>query len=181
MLLLNWYILFAVSPVQEFLRSLLEPIAHNPFFIKYGLLGLFLNGLFSSVVPIPTEFTTTVLILNGESKVSIFVVLAVSSIAGGFLAYYVGRSGNMLFRRFSPKPKKSSEERSYALLKKYGWIAIFLSPWIPVFGDVVPIIAGTKQYNFTKFAIAMSVGKAIKVLAIVYFSSLLVPIIFSQV
>lgn len=163
------------------LRPIFEPIVHNPFFVQYGLLGLFLNGLFSSVVPIPTEFTTTALLLAGEDRLNIFIVLAISSIAGGFLAYFLGRTGSMAFRAFHAKPKASTEERSYAFLKKYGWVAIFISPWIPVFGDVVPIIAGTKNYEFGRFAVAMCVGKAIKVLAIVYFSSLLVPLLFSQV
>ncbi|MEO9321652.1 MAG: VTT domain-containing protein [Nitrososphaera sp.] len=165
----------------DMLRPIFEPIVHNPFFVQYGLLGLFLNGLFSSVVPIPTEFTTTALLLAGEDRLNIFIVLAISSIAGGFLAYFLGRTGSMAFRAFHAKPKASTEERSYAFLKKYGWVAIFISPWIPVFGDVVPIIAGTKNYEFGRFAVAMCVGKAVKVLAIVYFSSLLVPLLFSQV
>ena len=164
----------------RYLRDLLNPIVHNPFFVQYGLLGLFLNGLFSSVVPIPTELTTTALLLAGVDRTSIFIVLAVGSISGGFVAYVLGRSGNMLFRFLKPKSKQSAEDRSYRLLKKYGWVAIFVSPWIPILGDVVPIIAGTKKYDFVKFAIAMSSGKAVKVLAIVYFSSILVPLIFSQ-
>jgi membrane protein YqaA with SNARE-associated domain len=54
---------------------------------------------------------------------------------------------------------------------KYGWLAIFLCSWVPVLGDVIPIVAGAKKYDFWKFALAMAVGKAIKVVAIVYISS----------
>ena len=153
--------------------EIIQAITQNPFFLKYGMIGLFLNGLLSSIVPIPTELTTSALLAGGESKLSIFITLASSSIIGGFLAYYLGRTGNKLFKYFHKKPTEQNEERSHALLTKHGWIAIFFCSWIPILGDVIPIVAGAKKYNFKKFAIAMSAGKAIKVLAIVYISSFL--------
>src|SRR5690348_7087388 len=100
------------------------------------------------------------------------MVLGISSILGGFLAYYLGRTGNKIFKYFYKTPKKVHEEKSHDLLAKYGWLVIFFCSWVPVLGDVIPIVAGTKKYNFTKFAIAMSAGKIIKVIAIVYISSL---------
>lgn len=135
------------------------------------MVGLFLNGLLSSVVPIPTELTTIALLAGGESKLMVFIVLTTSCIIGGFVAYYLGRTGKTIFRRLHKKPKKQDEEKSHGLLAKYGWVAIFFCSWIPVLGDVIPIVAGTKKYDIRKFAVAMSVGKAIKILAIVYAGS----------
>ncbi|MHB9160991.1 MAG: hypothetical protein ACYC6W_08965 [Nitrosotalea sp.] len=55
-------------------------------------------------------------------------------------------------------------------MTKYGWFTIiFFSPWIPIIGDVVSIIAGTKRYNIVKYSIAMTVGKTVKAVAIVFF------------
>jgi hypothetical protein len=31
----------------------------NPFFVRLGLIGLFINSLLSSVIPIPTELTAS--------------------------------------------------------------------------------------------------------------------------
>jgi len=143
-------------------------ITHSPFFLKYGLIGLFLNGLLSSVVPIPTELTTFALLAGGESKLLVFIVLTTSSIIGGFVAYYLGRTGKTIFKRLQKKPKKQDEEKSQGLLAKYGWVAIFFCSWIPILGDVIPIVAGSKRYDFRKFAIAMSTGKAVKILVIVF-------------
>src|ERR671932_2687264 len=148
-------------------------MVHNPFFIKYGLIGLFLNGMLSSIVPIPTELTASALLLAGDSRESVFVVLAISSIIGGFMAYYIGAGGKKLFHKVYKRQTEKDSAQSGELLSKYGWIAIFFCSWIPVLGDVIPIVAGAKKYNFKKFAIAMSAGKAIKVLAIVYISSFL--------
>jgi len=150
------------------LLGLLKAMIHDPFFIKYGLIGLFLNGMLSSIIPIPTELTASALLLTGDSKESIFVVLAVSSIIGGFLAYHIGTGGNTLFHKLSKKMTKENNDRGHKLLAKYGWIAIFFCSWIPVLGDVIPILAGAKKYDFKKFAISMAAGKTVKVFAIVY-------------
>ena len=136
--------------------------------MEYGLVGLFLNGLFSSIIPIPTELTATALLVGGENRVMVFVVLTVSSVIGGFIAYYIGLGGNRFFRMVHKKPSAKSSQRGYELLARYGWVAIFFCSWIPILGDVIPIVAGAKRYDFAKFALSMSIGKMIKDFAIVY-------------
>ncbi|MGH9927424.1 MAG: hypothetical protein ACRD5B_18820, partial [Nitrososphaeraceae archaeon] len=60
----------------------------------------------------------------------------------------------------------------------HGWVAILLSSWIPVIGDIIPMAAGAKRYDLTKFTVAISVGKVSKSAAIVYLSSLVLPHFF---
>ena len=60
---------------------------NNPYFVKLGLIGLFINSLLSSVIPIPTELTISGLLLQGQSKIAIFIILVSGSILGGFIAY----------------------------------------------------------------------------------------------
>jgi membrane protein YqaA with SNARE-associated domain len=158
------------------------PSSVTLFFTKYGLLGLFLNGMLSSFIPIPTELTTATLIAAKENETKIFIVLTVGSIIGGFIAYYIGYTGVHVSHRLR-KITRFDDKRSqtgYALLARYGWILIFISPWIPIGGDIIPIIAGVKKYNLNKFIIAMALGKAIKALAIVYFLSLIVVTFFQH-
>ena len=156
------------------IQELLNNIVHNAFFIKYGLIGLFLNGVLSSVVPIPTELTTSALLLAGESRESIFMVLAISSITGGFLAYYIGAGGNKIFHKLYRRPTEKDSYQGGELLAKYGWIVIFFCSWIPVLGDIIPIVAGAKRYDFKKFSISMSAGKTVKVFAIVYIIGIII-------
>ncbi|MDQ3872546.1 MAG: VTT domain-containing protein [Thermoproteota archaeon] len=156
------------------IQALINNIVHNASFIKYGLIGLFLNGMLSSVVPIPTELTTSALLLAGESRESIFIVLAISSILGGFLAYYIGAGGNKLFHKLYKNPTEKDTNQGGKILAKYGWIAIFFCSWIPVLGDVIPIVAGAKRYDFKKFSISMSAGKTVKVFAIVYIIGIII-------
>lgn len=70
------------------------------------------------------------------------------------------------------------DKRTTIMLERYGWIIIFLSPWIPIGGDVIPVIAGVKKYNFKKFVIVMSIGKTVKAVAIVYLLAIIVPAVF---
>src|SRR5437660_6050043 len=148
----------------------INSILHNTLFLKYGLLGLFFNGMFSSFIPIPTEATISALLLGGINPVDVFLVLTIGSIIGGYIAYYIGYNGRLI-RRLKKTPEKY-KQKSINIMTKYGWVTIiFFSPWLPILGDVVSIIAGTKRYDIVKYTIAMSTGKTVKAAAIVFLSS----------
>ncbi|MBI3622809.1 DedA family protein [Candidatus Pacearchaeota archaeon] len=151
------------------LGEAINAILHNTLFIKYGLLGLFFNGIFSSFIPIPTEATVTALLLGEVNPVDVFLVLTISSIIGGYIAYYIGYNGRLL-RKLRKTPEKY-EQKSVSIMTKYGWATIiFFSPWIPIIGDVVSIVAGTKKYNIVRYTIMMTTGKTVKAVAIVFLS-----------
>jgi len=151
------------------LSNFINSVLHDTIFIKYGLMGLFFNGMFSSFIPIPTELTVSALLLGGINPLDVFLVLTFSSIVGGYIAYYLGYNGRLL-RRLRKTPEKKYEQKSINIMTKYGWSTIiFFSPWIPIIGDVVSIIAGTKRYNIVKYTIAMTTGKTVKSIAIVFF------------
>ena len=153
-------------------------ILSNHFFVKLGYIGLFINSLLSSVIPIPTELTTYGLLLAGQSKTVIFTILAIGSIAGGLIAYCIGYGGGKILKRLGGSPNRRRKDRSILLLKKYGWVILFISPWIPIVGDSIPIIAGVTKYNFRLFSVAIISGKIVKAVAIVFVGSFILPLIF---
>lgn len=158
---------------------IIADILQNPIFVNYGLAGLFVNGfLASTAIPIPLGITVVALLTAGQDPFIVFVVLAVSTYLGGFVGYILGRSGNKLFNFLKGSPKKDEENKIDNILRKYGWIAIVGSAWVPVVGDFIPIVAGTKKWDISKFAIALSIGKTSRALAITYFSSFLIGGIF---
>ncbi len=139
---------------------IIADILQNPIFVNYGLAGLFVNGfLASTAIPIPLGITVVALLTAGQDPLIVFVVLAVSTYLGGFVGYILGRSGNKLFNFLKGSPRKDEENKIDDILRKYGWIAIVGSAWVPVVGDFIPIVAGTKKWDISKFVIAYQLAR----------------------
>ncbi len=201
---------------QELLTQILEAInrfINNPLFTEYGMVGLFINGVFSTFIPFPPEVTAISLILAGISRIEILVILLTSWIIGAAVGYYAGLSGKKLVDIFKGRRKKtgkpeeedddddddddaspeydhkipndvtnkgryhkkkkdeSKQSRYLHLLERYGWAIIFVAPWIPVLGDIIPAIAGAKRYDVKKFMIAISAGKTARAVATIFLGS----------
>jgi membrane protein YqaA with SNARE-associated domain len=75
------------------------------------------------------------------------------------------------------KKKDDGKQRRYRqLLERYGWAIIFVSPWIPILGDIIPIIAGARRYEIKKFIIAIAAGKIARAVAMIFLGSYLASI-----
>ncbi|MGI0073859.1 MAG: YqaA family protein [Nitrosotalea sp.] len=154
------------------LIDFLKPILENPFFVKYGLFGLFLNCVFASFIPFPIVLTSTALLLDGQNPIMVFIVMAIGSVVGGFLTYAVGYDGKKIYKILRKTHREEHYQKSFAWLNKYGWIIIFALSLIPILTEVVTIIAGVKKYNFKKFAISMAVARTTSAFLSVYFGSM---------
>ena len=78
--------------------------------------------------------------------------------------------------RLNKTKGEGKHSRYRQLLERYGWAIIFVSPWIPVLGDIIPVIAGAKRYDFKKFMIAIAAGKIVRAIAMIFLGSYLVSI-----
>jgi membrane protein YqaA with SNARE-associated domain len=74
------------------------------------------------------------------------------------------------------KKDKNKQSRYRQLLERYGWAVIFVSPWIPILGDIIPVIAGAKRYEMKKFMIAIAAGKISRAVAMIFLGSYLASI-----
>jgi membrane protein YqaA with SNARE-associated domain len=75
--------------------------------------------------------------------------------------------------RQKKKDDQSKQSRYRQLLERYGWAIIFVAPWIPVLGDIIPAIAGAKRYDIKKFMIAISAGKTARAVVTIFLGSYL--------
>ena len=78
--------------------------------------------------------------------------------------------------RLNRRKDDGKHSRYRQLLERYGWAIIFVSPWIPVLGDIIPVIAGAKRYDFKKFIIAIAAGKIVRAVAMIFLGSYLASI-----
>lgn len=161
------------------LIDFLRPILENPFFVKYGLLGLFLNAVFASVVPFPVAVTATALLLDGQSEIAVFLIMATGSVIGGILTYYIGYDGGKMYKILRKTHSEDHQQKGFAWLNKYGWSIIFALSLVPIMTEIVTIIAGVKKYDFRKFVISMSIARTASAFATVYFGSMFLQYIKS--
>lgn len=154
------------------LIDFLKPILENPFFVKYGLLGLFLNSVFAAVVPFPIVITSTALLLDGQNSILVFIVMAVGSVIGGVVTYLIGYDGKKMYRLLRKTHSEEHYEKSFTWLNKHGWSVIFALSFVPILTEIVTIIAGVKKYDFKKFVISMSIARTLSAFASVYFGNM---------
>jgi membrane protein YqaA with SNARE-associated domain len=209
-------LLIKLQEQQQLLVQIIDIVnnfINNPLFAKYGPIGLFMNGVFSTFIPFPPEVTAISLIVGGISRVEILVILVTSWVIGAAIGYYAGFYGKKLATKGKSRDTDKTQQdftheannalqqhnheiynsahidhddyetndgykhsRYHQLLERYGWVIIFLSPWIPVLGDIIPLIAGAKGYEVKKFMIAISAGKVIRAVAVIFLGSYLASI-----
>lgn len=126
------------------------------------------------MLPIPTEPTIALLLSDNVSPLIILIVLIPASVFGASVGYLLGKYG---IRSLIPFHNPEREERIQEWFGKYGAGLLMFSPWIPFAGDLVPIVAGVEDFNWSTFLVIMFVAKAIKGAAIVYFLSFFVQLV----
>jgi len=136
-------------------------------FLYYGMIGLFAIGILSSIIPIPTEPVVLGLLDVGENPELVFMVLITGSILGASLGYMAGK---YKFRRFLHFHEKETEKKIQRYFRKYGGFLLLVSPWIPVVGDLAPMVAGIENYDTKRFLIVISAAKIMKGIGIIYLS-----------
>ena len=136
-------------------------------FIAYGLMGLFLISLISSIIPIPTEPVVFGLLDIGKKPEIILIILIAGSIIGASLGYLLGKYE---LRKIIPFHDREKEKQMQMQFRKYGALFLLVSPWIPLVGDLAPMVAGIENYGSKRFLIVISTAKIIKSFGIVYLS-----------
>jgi len=136
-------------------------------FVYYGIIGLFAIGILSSIIPIPTEPVVLGLLDVGENPELVFLVLITGSILGASLGYILGKYE---LRRFIPFHDNENEKKMQKYFQEYGGFLLLVSPWIPVVGDLAPMVAGIENYDTKRFLIVISAAKMIKGVGIIYLS-----------
>ena len=139
-----------------------------PSISNFGLLELFAVSTISSIVPIPTEPTVAWLLDAHVNSLLVIAVVVTGSLIGASVGYILGNYG---VRRILPFHNLERDRRAREWFRKYGVFVLLASPWIPFFGDLIPIVAGVEGYKFKSFVVVMFVSKLVKGVAVVYFLS----------
>lgn len=132
------------------------------FLQEFGYIGLFLGTfLAATIIPFSSEFLIIGILLSGGDPFISFVCATLGNWLGGITSYYLGYLGKWEWLEKWFKISKESLQRQKARIDKYGALIAFFS-WAPVFGDVLSVGLGFYKLNFTRCAIYMLIGKAIR-------------------
>jgi membrane protein YqaA with SNARE-associated domain len=136
-------------------------------FVSYGMIGLFAISVLSSIIPIPTEPVVLGLLNIGKNPELVFIVLVTGSIIGASMGYIAGKYE---LRRFLPFHDSEKEKNVQMYFSEYGGFLLLVSPWIPIVGDLAPMVAGIENYETKRFIVVISAAKIIKSFGIIYLS-----------
>ncbi|NJD54641.1 MAG: DedA family protein [Candidatus Methanoperedens sp.] len=136
-------------------------------FISYGMAGLLLIALISSIIPIPTEPVVFGLLDVGKKPEIVLLILIIGSIAGAYIGYLLGK---YKIRKIIPFHDRKKELMMQLYFRKYGAFLLIISPWIPIVGDLAPMVAGVENYETKRFMVVISIAKTIKSIGIIYLS-----------
>ena len=137
-------------------------------FISYGMIGLFIMSIISSIIPIPSEPVVFGLLGIGGNPMLIFLILTFGSIFGTYICYHIGERG--LTKIIKINNNKYHEKTTHNYFRKHSVLLLLISPWIPVFVNLAPLVAGIQNYDVKRFLFLISIANVIKSTCVVYLS-----------
>ncbi len=137
-------------------------------FISYGMIGLFIISIISSIIPIPSEPVVFGLLGIGGNPLMIFLILTFGSIFGAYICYHIGNRG--LTQIIKIEYNKYHEKTTHNYFQKHSVLLLLISPWIPVFVNLAPLVAGIQNYDLKRFFFLILIANLIKSAGVVYLS-----------
>ncbi len=132
------------------------------FLLEWGYLGVFVGAfLASTIVPFSSDFVVVGMLLAGGNPLMTIIFATAGNWIGSLTTYGLGRLGKWEWIEKWFKVKRETIEKQKSKIDKYGSLIAFFS-WFPVVGDVLSIGLGFYKVNFTKCALFMLIGKAIR-------------------
>lgn len=127
------------------------------------LFTLFFSGFISStLLPGGSELLLIYYIKSSADNywLYFFAVTAGNSL-GALLTYFMG-----YYFYWGREKAQSKHEKAYLFCQKYGVYPLLLS-WLPIVGDLLPLVAGWLKLPIIKSSIYIVIGKAIRYALIV--------------
>ena len=136
-----------------------------------GLFGFFLAALLAaSVLMFPMEALVPVMVTQGYSSLGIIVAGTLGGYVGSLVNYYVAFRGEEWWRTRNPTRTRHLE-RMHVAFERWGSPLLVLS-WLPVLGEVLTLVAGVAKVRLAVFTFWTVLGRALRMLGLVYLSHL---------
>lgn len=122
------------------------------------LYTLFISGFISStLLPGGSELLLIYYVKNNpESAWLYFFVVTAGNSLGAVVTYFMG-----YYFYWGREKAQSKHQKAYRFCKKYGVYSLLLS-WLPLVGDLLPLVAGWLKLSIIKSTAFIVTGKALR-------------------
>lgn len=137
------------------------------YFLQYGAVFIFLIVLLE-YMNLPGFPAGVIMPLAGiwaaKGDISFFDTMLLTLLAGllgSWILYFLGRLGGDVFFAFIKRkfPKQQElVEKNMDMLRKKGFMGIFISKLIPMVRTIISIPAGIIKMNFLKYTVSSALG-----------------------
>ena len=133
-----------------------------------GLLGLFTSALISSTIaPGGSEAVLAYMVnQNPSSVLSLIVVATVGNTLGALTTWGLGQWTSKKYP--AGKVLTTNQQKSLHTVRHWGSFALLFS-WLPIVGDGLCFAGGWLKLSFMSSLLAITLGKALRYIAIAYF------------
>lgn len=129
---------------------------------EYGYWGLFIGSfLAATVIPFSSEVILSYMLYKNYDFLTCLVIATAGNWLGGLTGYWLGYLAKLEWLEKYFRVKHEHLLKLQNRIEKNGAVVAFFS-WIPFIGDPLGIALGFFKVHFTKVAIWMLVGKALR-------------------
>lgn len=126
------------------------------------LITLFFSGFISStLLPGGSELLLIYYLKNNPDNVwSYFMAVTAGNSLGAMFTYLMG-----YYFYWGREKAQTKHQKAISFCKRYGVYSLLLS-WLPIIGDLLPLVAGWLKLSITKSILFITTGKALRYLLI---------------
>ncbi len=126
------------------------------------LITLFLSGFISStLLPGGSELLLVYYLINNpEGALGYFLAVTIGNSLGAMLTYFMG-----FYFYWGRDKAQAKHQKATDFCKKYGVYSLLLS-WLPIVGDLLPLVAGWLKLSIIKSTLYIVAGKALRYITI---------------
>lgn len=138
------------------------------FLTQYGYWGMLIAAfLAGSVLPFSSEAVIIALMAAGLDPWELMIYGTIGNVLGSVLNYSVGRMGKMEWIEKYLHVKKKDLDKAHRFLAGRGaWMGFFA--FVPILGSAITIALGLMRSNIVITFIAITLGKIIRYLILIY-------------
>ena len=138
------------------------------FLTQYGYWGMLIAAfLAGSVLPFSSEAVIIALMAAGLDPWELMIYGTIGNVLGSVLNYGVGRMGKMEWIEKYLHVKKKDLDKAHRFLAGRGaWMGFFA--FVPILGSAITIALGLMRSNIVITFIAITLGKIIRYLILIY-------------